>query len=188
MSGPPPAGTPKIKAKNEQQMLQQRPTTRQRNNSETAKPTSIMDRKAPPQAIPEEDSKLPAVAMTHDNPSKRRKINTDRAVSTEEEVVDVAAELRFQPGDRIEVKWTINDDDDSEGEGQHDTEAMDESEKFVTVWWAATLCQMTDKMHTLTYEERQESEGAGDLHKSSGVKVPIYRLNYAPLEGEGHTR
>mmetsp|Transcript_18436 Transcript_18436/g.39613 ORF Transcript_18436/g.39613 Transcript_18436/m.39613 type:complete len:288 (+) Transcript_18436:156-1019(+) len=145
-----------------------------------------MERKAPPQAMAEEDSKLPAAATPQDNPSKRRKINTNKALSAME-VVDVAAELSFQPGDRIEVKWTINDDD-SEEEGQENNELKGKAEngenaKCISVWWPATLCGKTDEMHTLSYEERQESEVAHDL--TPDVKVPIYKLNYAPLEEHG---
>mmetsp|Transcript_9502 Transcript_9502/g.20595 ORF Transcript_9502/g.20595 Transcript_9502/m.20595 type:complete len:320 (+) Transcript_9502:121-1080(+) len=171
-----------------------------------------MDRKALPQAATEEDSKLPAaVALetSHKTSSKRRKLDTNnRAVAaassssssssaaaaaatakTKEEVVDVAAELRFEPGDRIEVKWTINDDDDeSEGDETMTKEATnieDENSKTVTVWWGATLCGKTEAMHTLSNEEKEESEIDIDMHKSPDVKVPIYRLNYSPLEEHG---
>ncbi|KAL7540231.1 hypothetical protein ACHAXR_009957 [Thalassiosira sp. AJA248-18] len=132
----------------------------------------------------EEDSKLPAVAMPQDTPSKKRKINEGKVVP--EEVVDVAAQLQFTPGDRIEVKWTINDDDDSEGEGgkenapKDETDKEDESGKSVSVWWPATLSGRTERMHTLTEEEREESD-----YKSPGVKLPIYNLNYSPLEEYG---
>eukprot|EP00571_Detonula_confervacea_P017679 CAMPEP_0172313176 /NCGR_PEP_ID=MMETSP1058-20130122/19599_1 /TAXON_ID=83371 /ORGANISM="Detonula confervacea, Strain CCMP 353" /LENGTH=311 /DNA_ID=CAMNT_0013026787 /DNA_START=97 /DNA_END=1032 /DNA_ORIENTATION=+ len=162
------------------------------------------DRKPPPpQSMLEEDSKLPAATMpttTHETPSKRRKDNAGMAISASapsgEEVFDVAAQLNFQPGDRIEVKWTINDDDGSEGgEGGNEensavaketnADAADGgAEKSITVWWAATLSGKTDDMHALTDEER--SEGAQNcLYKTPSVKVPIYRLNYAPLEELG---
>lgn len=147
-----------------------------------------MDRKAPPQAVAEDNSKLPAVSTRS---PKRTKINGGKD-GPPSEVIDVALEMNFQRGDCIEVKWTINDDDDSEGEGQHNSEEVkmmaineDESPKQITVWWAATLCEKTDKMHTLTDEESKEREGAYELHKSPGVQVPIYTLNYAPLEEHG---
>mmetsp|Transcript_2881 Transcript_2881/g.5094 ORF Transcript_2881/g.5094 Transcript_2881/m.5094 type:complete len:331 (-) Transcript_2881:190-1182(-) len=187
-----------------------------------------MDRKAPPQAATEEDSKLPpaavaAVTTPHETSSKRRKLDTNNrtdaaaasssssssaaaatvaataTTKTKEEVVDVAAELRFEPGDRIEVKWTINDDDDdeSDGEGQKNgdgDETMtkeannnveDENPKTVTVWWGATLCGKTEDMHTLSHEEKEESEITIDIYKSPEVKVPVYKLNYSPLEEHG---
>mmetsp|Transcript_5421 Transcript_5421/g.13572 ORF Transcript_5421/g.13572 Transcript_5421/m.13572 type:complete len:300 (+) Transcript_5421:57-956(+) len=157
------------------------------------------DRKAPPQpqAMPEEDSKRPAVATPHESPPKRRKGNAGMAVSASasvDEIFDVAADLRFQPGDRVEVKWTINDEDNSEG-GDEAKESEEKAKsdgedkivddgKEITVWWAATLSGKTDRTHTLSDEER--SEGAYDyLYKSSSVKVPIYKLNYAPLEEHG---
>jgi len=46
----------------------------------------------------------------------------------------------------------------------------------VTVWWAAEIQGKTDNMHTLSDEERQE--GA-----KQDIKIPIYRLSYAPMAG-----
>jgi len=48
----------------------------------------------------------------------------------------------------------------------------------VTVWWAAEIQGKTDNMHTLSDEERQEG-----AVQSSDIKVPIYRLSYAPMAG-----
>lgn len=165
------------------------------------------NRKSPPQAMPEEDSKLPAAAMPdRETPSKKRKTDADagRAVSASasgNEIFDVAAQLNFQPGDRIEVKWTINDDEDEDGaygaEGgeennsavakEANADAADggvKQSKSITVWWAATLSGKTDKMHALSDEEK--SEGAQNcLYSRPSVKVPIYKLNYAPLEELG---
>ena len=45
------------------------------------------------------------------------------------------------------------------------------------MWWAAEIQGKTDNIHTLSDEERQE--GA----VSSDIKVPIYRLSYAPMAG-----
>ena len=144
------------------------------------------DRKAPP-----EDSKMPAVNIPEESSSKRRKGNAGTAVSTSrDDFFDVAVDLKFQPGDRLEVKWTINDDEESEGGGGKENLAKaktdggdDDSEKGTIVWWGAMLDGKTDKLHTLTDEER--GEGAYDYeYKTSSVKVPIYNLNYVPLPGK----
>lgn len=80
--------------------------------------------------------------------------------------------MNFQRGDCLEVKWTINDDDDSEVNTKATNE--DGGPKDITVWWAATLCEKTEKMHTLTPQEEKKD-----------VQIPIYTLNYAPLEELG---
>lgn len=150
---------------------------------------AIMDRKAPPQApVAEVNSKLPALSMPIDTnapPSKKIKISAGNAVAAgadtgASEVIDVTSVMNLQRGDCIEVKWTINDDD--EMDTADNAKSMNEYEKpkDITVWWAATLCEKTGTMHTLTHEESKESE-----HKSTGVQVPIYTLNYSPLEEHG---
>jgi len=185
----------------------------------------IMDaKKAPPQAMAEEDGKLPAAKMPMPNKnddapsSKRRKITgasgsgaagsaAAAASSDEGEIVDIAAQLNFQPGEHIEVKWTINDDDSDDDENDekkeddknttskaHDDKKKDtndndtESTKGITVWWSATLSSKTQNIHTLTDEEMEEREGGvvdTRMQKLTSVKVPIYQLNYAPLEEHG---
>lgn len=40
----------------------------------------------------------------------------------------------------------------------------------------------TNEMHTLTDEEKIEGENPSSMN--TRVQVPIYKLNYAPLEGE----
>ena len=85
------------------------------------------------------------------------------------------------------MKWTISDEDDSDAEGAGVATATATSPEktvssTVTVWWAATLASKTDKMHTLTDEER--GEGGSNLYQSSCVRVPIYGLNYAPMKGK----
>ena len=100
----------------------------------------------------------------------------------EEEIVDIVSELRFKVGDCIEVKYFINDDDNSEGEGQKEN-TVNEKRNVAMVWWPATLTRRTDRMHRLTEEERKEGE-SDNLHSSSVAKLPIYLLNYSPLEGE----
>lgn len=165
------------------------------------------ERKSPPQIIiPESDSKLPAVAAEDGQPSKRLKTNegswsTSSAPkkTTATETIDVAAQLNFISGTtRIEVKWTINDDDDSEEDGgekenaavgvdvdgaagQQQQHAEGAARKSVQVWWPATLIGKTNQMHVLTDEEREESDVTAN---DAGVKLPIYRLNYSPLQGE----
>lgn len=140
------------------------------------------DRKDPPQVMPAEDSKLPAAedgklpaAPMRTSPrhhdAKRFKSNEGTAVpmpGTAEtpggtEIVDIAEEyLRFKPGDRIEVKWTINDD---EGGGEananyeqikkdliiergttkvNNTDNDGSSGKCDTVWWAG---ESRDDLH-----------------------------------------
>ncbi|KAL9187022.1 hypothetical protein ACHAXT_010742 [Thalassiosira profunda] len=109
------------------------------------------------------------------------------ATSPAGEVHDVPAQLHFQPGERIEVKWTINDDESEDGGANKDT-GMDggnapiADDSGATVWWPATLNQRTDKVHTLTEQERQETDGA-NLHQTekSRVSMPVYSLNYSPL-------
>ena len=72
---------------------------------------------------------------------------------------------------------------------------VDGEDGGVTVWWAATLVQKTDRMHDLVDDERDEGTTSVDdeyspLRRSAevgattSVRVPIYKLNYAPLEGE----
>ena len=132
------------------------------------------------------------------------------------EVYDVAEVQGFRPGDRFEVKWTIfGDNEDAaaadrigggggeakeEGEGSagddHDGgggDAVDGEDGGVTVWWAATLVQKTDRMHDLADDERGEGTTSFDDEDSplrrrsaatASVRVPIYKLNYAPLEGK----
>lgn len=159
--------------------------------------------KAPPptEALREEDSKLPAATSTP--APKKLKTNDGTATAaavavsaSSEEMIDIAQQLNFQPGDKFEVKWTINDDDDSEegGDGNKKDDAAADNEvkekdaannggseesKAATVWWPATLSGRTDKVHTLTEEEWEET----DVDK--GVKLPVYTLNYAPLEEYG---
>ena len=99
----------------------------------------------------------------------------------EEEIVDIVSELRFKIGDCIEVKYFINDDDNSEGEGQREN-TENEKRNVAIVWWPATLTRRTDRMHRLTEEERKESEN--NTYNSSVAKLPIYLINYSPLEGE----
>ena len=158
------------------------------------------ERKSPPQVIPESDSKLPAVAAEDGQPSKRLKTNEGSwSTSAATETIDVAAQLNFISGTtRIEVKWTINDDDDSEEDGgekenaavgvdvdgaagQQQQHAEGAAGKSVQVWWPATLIGKTNQMHVLTDEEREESDVTAN---DAGVKLPIYRLNYSPLQGE----
>ena len=55
---------------------------------------------------------------------------------------------RLKSGDRIEVKWTINDEEDEETPPQE--AALPPSEpKGVTVWWAAEIQGKTDNMHII---------------------------------------
>ncbi len=149
------------------------------------------ERKEPPAApkAEEEDCKMPAaaVAPSSDAPPKRRKIATD-------EVIDVVQDLNLQPGDRVEVKWTINDDDEESNNGGVEKDVAAQANaggreedgiesQGITVWWEATLSGKTEEFHLLTEEEK--SEGASDLSFGAvPCKVPIYRLNYSPLEGK----
>ena len=89
--------------------------------------------------------------------------------------------IRLKSGDKIEVKWTINDEEDEESPPPEAAAALQapQDAKGVTVWWAAEIQCKTDNVHTLSDEERQE----GAAVQSSDIKVPIYRLSYAPMEG-----
>lgn len=133
---------------------------------------------------PEENQKLPAATMPNNAPPKKRKDNEGNAIVTSDEVADVAKELGFQLGDRVEVKWTIADDDEEHspnanvGDGAKDSTA-------VSVWWPATLSAKLNEYHTLTDEERNESTNC--TIPSSSLQVPIYQLCYEPLEGKKPT-
>ena len=154
---------------------------------------------------------------------KRRKDNSGRAVVEKDgggeedaEVYDVAEVQGFRPGDRFEVKWTIfGDNEDAAaadriggggGEAKEEVDgsavedhdggggdAVDGEDGGVTVWWAATLVQKTDRMHDLADDERGEGTTSVDDEDSprrrrsaatASVRVPIYKLTYAPLEGK----
>ncbi|KAL7551741.1 hypothetical protein ACHAWF_014928 [Thalassiosira exigua] len=147
------------------------------------------ERKPPPQASPAEDRKMPAVAMnTEKSPKKRRK-------APREEIIDVVTKLSIKTGEKVEVKWTINGDDDSQEEGGKKGEGSaektdangdkEESENAVSVWWLATLRGKTGNMYTLTDEERDENSGANASDKAGVVKVPIYNLAYVPMPEHG---
>merc|ERR1719253_1127910 len=117
--------------------------------------------KAPPQSVAEVDGGGPS--------SKKIKIHTGDAVPVPGvaavEVIDVAAEMHLRRGDGIA-----------------DAEA---AAATVTVWWAATLDEKTERMHELTPEESRESGEAGDACPAAGVRVPVYALNYAALKEHG---
>lgn len=160
-----------------------------------------MDRKAPPQSVAEVDGDPPS--------SKKIKVHTGDAVpvtgtaaaevslcpvpplKTKIPTIDVGSDMNLQRGDGLEVKWTINDDDDSRGEGGRDgdvdaTAATEDARpKDITVWWAATLGAKTGQIHALTPEESRESGEARDACPAAGVRVPVYTLNYAPLKEHG---
>ena len=123
---------------------------------------------------------------------KRRKDNSGRAVVEKDgggeedaEVYDVAEVQGFRPGDRFEVKWTIFGDNedaaaadriggggreakeevDGSAVEDHDGgggDAVDGEDGGVTVWWAATLVQKTDRMHDLADDERGEGTTSVD--------------------------
>jgi len=159
-----------------------------------------MERKAPPQAAAESDSKPPASSMPMDvdAPSPAAEDGEGKAgdavavaAAGDFEVVDVVADMHLRHGDDIEIKWTLIDEeaDPQQGtEAHHDgrvKEEEDEGPKDITVWWAATLREKTGAMHALTPEERRESEGACDARTATGVQVPIYTLDYSPLKEHG---
>ena len=55
---------------------------------------------------PEDNRKLPAAAMSHDDaPPKKRKDNEGNAVAASDEVFDAVAVLGFQMGERIEGEF-----------------------------------------------------------------------------------
>ena len=136
--------------------------------------------------VPDGELKMPA-ARTPTEPSRKRRKSADDddlkmpAVSSsskksqsdsppEEEFVDIAASLKFGVNDRLEVKWTIGDDDQTEQTGQK-----------VNVWWAASLNGKVNKFHHLSDKEQEESG-----IQTSNVKVAIYELSYDPMPSLGY--
>ena len=90
--------------------------------------------------------------------------------------VDIPANLGYVAGTRLQVKWTISDEDDDAAIGNDDKVSEEGSNKAVQVWWTATLNPRTDQTHTLTPEEQEEVDV--DAH---GVTLPVYELDYDPL-------
>jgi hypothetical protein len=72
------------------------------------------------------------VTKDESNSSKKKRSSEEseetskRCRSSEEDVLDLAHHLKLQPGDRLEVEWTVGDEED---------------EKMTTRWWGATLLE-----------------------------------------------
>lgn len=138
----------------------------------------------------EDDRKPAAVDLP---PPKRQRHNHPA------EILDVAAQLGFKTNDRIEVQFTIYDDEaDSDAADASDkpskndeasTSATSVSVKGATkVWWQATINGATGETHTINDDEKDETETANPALKSpegKDVIVPIYALNYDPMESMG---
>eukprot|EP00804_Cyclotella_cryptica_P018655 CCRYP_007163-RA/>CCRYP_007163-RA protein AED:0.10 eAED:-0.00 QI:0/0/0/1/1/1/2/0/240 len=92
-------------------------------------------------------------------PSKKRK------TSSTPELLDVASSLNLPTGTRLQVKWTISDEDDSNAvaaaNNEQSTTTSNDNNK-ISVWWTATLRNRTSETHTLTPEELDEI----DLHNN----------------------
>jgi hypothetical protein len=77
-----------------------------------------------------------------------------------------------------------------DGGGDDDDDGSAASGNGITVWWEATLVRKTDRVHDLvTDKEVGGGTGgcSGAIASSTSVRMPIYELDYAPLEG-GETR
>ena len=90
--------------------------------------------------------------------------------------IDIPANLGYESGTRLQVKWNISDEDDDADKGNDDKVSEEGSNKAVQVWWTATLKPRTDQTHTLTPEEQEEVDV--DAHD---VTLPVYELDYDPL-------
>ena len=111
----------------------------------------------------DDDLKMPAVS------NSGKKSHGDS--SPEEEYVDIVSSLDFGINDRLEVKWTISDDDES-----------GKTNEKINVWWTASLSgKVEGKFHHLSDKEQEES---GIL--TSNVKVAIYELSYDPMPSLGY--
>jgi hypothetical protein len=108
-------------------------------------------------------------------PSKKRK------TSSTPELLDVASILHLPIGTRLQVKWNIYDDDNSNAVAAANTEQSTTANK-ISVWWTATLRARTAHTHTLTPEERDEVDL---FHGGTAVVVPVYELDYDPLPEHG---
>lgn len=105
---------------------------------------------------------------------------------------------RFQKGNKLEVKWTINDDEaegdttaDNSGEAAATMPAAEATllpaqPKGITVWWAATLSDKTGQYHVLTDQDEEGGEGSPNISSPPKriMKLPIYTLSYEPMTGE----
>lgn len=105
---------------------------------------------------------------------------------------------RFQKGNKLEVKWTINEDEaegdttaDNSGEAAATMPAAEATllpaqPKGITVWWAATLSDKTGQYHVLTDQDEEGGEGSPNISSPPKriMKLPIYTLSYEPMEGE----
>mmetsp|Transcript_30395 Transcript_30395/g.68538 ORF Transcript_30395/g.68538 Transcript_30395/m.68538 type:complete len:294 (-) Transcript_30395:83-964(-) len=115
----------------------------------------------------DDDLKMPAVSN-----SSKKSSGDSSPQSSEDEVVDlIASSLNFGVNDKLEVKWIISDDDETE----------QASNKVHKVWWRASLNGKVDKFHHLSDKEQEES---GIL--TSNVKVAIYELSYEPRPDLGY--
>lgn len=108
-------------------------------------------------------------AITPNASSKKRKAA---------ELMDIASKLNFTPGTRLQVKWTISDDD-NEDTPSDAAAAGGSTNKTSMVWWTATLKQKTSETHTLTPEESDE------VDLDDRLTLPIYELDYDPLPEMG---
>ena len=108
------------------------------------------------------DPQTSSITMSKTTQSSKKRKSADKDL-------DIAYDLDILPGQRLQVKWTIRDDDPNS--------------TSTSVWWSATLQARTSQTHTLTAEERDEVElEGGDDNK---VTLPIYELDYDPLPAMG---
>lgn len=106
---------------------------------------------------------------------KRRKV-------APETLLDIPPILNLQTGTRIQVKWTINDDEDEpENKENASSPSGSSADKKISVWWTATLQSKTEDVHTLTPEEKDEVDLQADGISPDSVQLPIYELDYDPL-------